>query len=80
MTKTSDIGDVVVMRSPHESLSTEATRVAKLLPKFISGREGGKAVSVWYTLSVNLKFYKTNRGFVYNKVEQMLEFPGGKKH
>ena len=50
-----EIGEVKVLRSVDEEVDAEAVRVIKSLPKFIPGRQDGKAVSVWYTLPVSFK-------------------------
>ncbi|WP_116495448.1 M56 family metallopeptidase [Balneicella halophila] len=55
VTKTGDVGDVQVLRSPHELLSNEAIRVVKLLPKFKPGMQRGQAVDVWYQMPVRFE-------------------------
>ena len=49
------IEDVVVVSSIHPSLDKEAVRVIKLMPKWIPGKQRGKAVRVKFTLPVNFK-------------------------
>ena len=53
--KTGEIGEVKVVRSVDKDLDDEAVRIVKTLPKFIPGRQNGRAVSVWYTLPVTFK-------------------------
>jgi serpin B len=53
--KTGEIGEVKVVRSVDKDLDEEAVRIVKTLPKFIPGRQNGRAVSVWYTLPVTFK-------------------------
>ena len=50
-----EIGEVKVLRSVDEEVDAEAVRVIKSLPKFIPGRQDGKAVAVWYTLPISFK-------------------------
>ena len=50
-----EIGEIKVLRSVDEELDAEAVRVIKSLPKFIPGRQDGKAVAVWYTLPISFK-------------------------
>ena len=40
------------MRSPHDELTKEAIRVVKLMPKWLPGKQNGKAVRVKYVLPV----------------------------
>ena len=53
--KTGEIGEVKVVRSVDKDLDEEAVRIVKTLPKFIPGRQNGRAVAVWYTLPVTFK-------------------------
>ena len=53
--KTGEIGEVKVVRSVDKDLDKEAVRIIKTLPKFIPGRQNGRAVAVWYTLPVTFK-------------------------
>ena len=53
--ETGQVCDVQVARSVNEELDAEAIRVCKLLPKFIPGRQDGKAVAVWYNLPISFK-------------------------
>ena len=44
------ITDIKCMRSPHDDLTEEAIRVVKLMPKWLPGKQNGKAVRVKYVL------------------------------
>ena len=46
------ITDIKCMRSPHDDLTKEAIRVVKLMPKWLPGKQNGKAVRVKYVLPV----------------------------
>ena len=46
------VGEVIVQKSLEKHCDEEAVRVVKSLPRFIPGKQQGKAVSVWYTLPV----------------------------
>lgn len=50
--KDGDIDRVSVVTPVNKDLDREAVRVVELFPKFTPGRENGKAVNVWYTVSV----------------------------
>ena len=46
------IGKVQIIKSLEPHCDAEAKRVVKTLPRFIPGRQGGKAVRVWYSLPI----------------------------
>ena len=46
------VGEVIVQKSLEKHCDEEAVRVVKALPRFIPGKQQGKAVRVWYTLPV----------------------------
>ena len=46
------VRDVIIMKSLEKHCDEEAKRVVKSLPRFIPGKQQGKAVRVWYTLPV----------------------------
>ncbi len=46
------VGQVQTIKSLEPHCDAEAKRVVKSLPRFIPGRQGGKAVRVWYTLPI----------------------------
>ena len=49
------IGDVQVVRSLESHCDAEAKRVVKSLPRFVPGKQQGKAVRVWYTLPIRFQ-------------------------
>ena len=49
------ITDVKVVRAVDPALDREAVRVIKSMPKWIPGKQNGKAVRVKYTVPVNFK-------------------------
>lgn len=50
-----DITGITVLRSPDPTLSDEAIRVVKAMPKWIPGRQGGHPVRVRFTLPIDFK-------------------------
>ena len=46
------VGEVIVQKSLEKHCDEEAVRVVKSLPRFMPGKQQGKAVRVWYTLPV----------------------------
>ena len=46
------VGQVQTIKSLEPHCDAEAKRVVKSLPRFIPGKQGGKAVRVWYTLPI----------------------------
>lgn len=46
------VGDVQVLKPLHKSCDQEAIRVVKSLPRFIPGKQQGKAVPVWFTFPI----------------------------
>ena len=46
------VGQVQIIKSLESHCDAEAKRVVKTLPRFIPGKQGGKAVRVWYTLPI----------------------------
>ncbi len=55
VTSTGEIDKVSVIRGVDPILDKEAIRVVKLLPKWIPGKQRGKAVNVWYTVPIEFK-------------------------
>ena len=53
--KDGSIRDPKVLKSVDPSLDKEALRVVKAMPRWIPGRQDGKAVSVYYTLPVTFQ-------------------------
>lgn len=52
VSRTGDIMDIQVLRGVDASLNREALRVVQLMPKWIPGKQKGRAVSVYFTLPV----------------------------
>lgn len=46
------ITNISILRSPHESLSDEAIRVMKLMPKWKPGKQNGKPVRVQFNMPI----------------------------
>ncbi len=55
VTKTGNVGKIMVVRGGHPDLDKEVVRVVRTLPKFIPGKIDGKAVNVWYTLPIQFR-------------------------
>jgi protein TonB len=55
VTSRGTVGKIKVARKIDVLLDKEAVRVVKSLPKFKPGKQGGKAVNVWYTVPINFK-------------------------
>ncbi len=53
--KDGSIGNLSVLQSPDRSLSDEATRVIKGMPKWIPGMLNGKPVNVYYVVPVHFR-------------------------
>ena len=49
------IGEVQVVKSLESHCDAEAKRVVKSLPRFVPGKQQGKAVRVWYTLPIRFQ-------------------------
>jgi TonB family protein len=52
------IDNVRILRGVSESLDNEAIRIVKAMPKWIPGRQNGKAVNVYFTLPIDFKLQK----------------------
>ena len=50
------VTDVQVVQSVHPALDKEAMRVVKNMPKWIPGKQDGKAVQVKYSLPINFYY------------------------
>ncbi len=53
--KDGSIDEIRIMRSVHEEMNKEIIRLIKMMPKWIPGRQRGKAVDVAYNLPVRIK-------------------------
>ena len=51
----SSISDIEILRSLDPLFDAEAIRVIKTFPKFIPGKQNGKAVNCWYTIPITFK-------------------------
>ena len=49
------IGKIEITKSLEPHCDAEAKRVVKSFPRFISGKQGGKAVRVWYCLPIRFQ-------------------------
>lgn len=58
VSKDGSISDVKVVRSLDPSCDKEAQRVVRSMPKWIPGKQNGRAVAVYYTLPVLFKLQK----------------------
>ena len=56
------IGDVQIIRSLESHCDAEAKRVVRSLPRFIPGRQGGKAVRVWSSLPIRFQLPEATPG------------------
>lgn len=52
VTKSGKVGEVQLVRGVDPLLDNEAIRVVKKMPKFKPGMQGGRTVSVWFSLPV----------------------------
>ncbi len=50
-----------VLKGVHPLLDAEASRVVDMLSGFKPGKQGGKAVPVWYMVPVNFNLPETNQ-------------------
>ncbi len=55
VSRTGDISNVEVLRGVDPSLDREAVRVVQSMPKWIPGRQRGRAVPVYFTLPVHFR-------------------------
>ncbi len=55
VSKTGEISDVTVVRQLDPSCDKEAVRVVKSMPKWIPGKQNGRAVSAYFTLPVTFR-------------------------
>jgi len=52
------IENIEIKRSLSPSHDAEAIRVIKMMPKWIPGKQNGRAVNCWYTLPIDFYFLK----------------------
>ncbi len=55
VSKTGNIENIQVLRSPDPSLEQEAIRVVKSMPKWVPGEKNGENVSVYFTLPITFR-------------------------
>jgi protein TonB len=55
VSKTGEIGNIQVLRSPDPSLEKEAIRVVKSMPQWVPGKQNGVSVPVYFTLPVTFR-------------------------
>ena len=60
---TGDITDIEVIRGVYPSLDEEVVRIVKAMPKWIPGKQNGKAVDVYYTLPLIFKISGSKKIF-----------------
>ena len=88
VTKDGTITDLIVLRKVDPLLDAEAIRVINLMPKWIPGEHGGKAVRTKFTLPILFRVKselkapattpsKDSEDQVFVVVEKMPQFPGG---
>ncbi|SHF39435.1 M56 family metallopeptidase [Dysgonomonas macrotermitis] len=58
VSKTGKVSDVEVIRSLSEDCDAEAVRVVNMMPDWTPGEQGGKKVSVYYTLPIQYALQK----------------------
>jgi periplasmic protein TonB len=52
VTSKGGVAMISTLKSVNSELDAEAMRVVSILPKFIPGKQGGKAVPVWYMVPI----------------------------
>ncbi|SCD19813.1 TonB family protein [Proteiniphilum saccharofermentans] len=57
VSKTGDISNIQIFRGVDTSLDSEAVRVVQAMPKWIPGKQKGKAVAVYFTLPVEFRLH-----------------------
>jgi protein TonB len=58
VTKTGAVNRVSILRGVSPEIDSEALRVVSSLPTFSPGKQGGKAVDVWYMVPITFKLAK----------------------
>lgn len=89
--KEGNITNPILVRSVSPELDAEALRIISVMPKWKPGMQRGKAVSVKYTVPISFNLNNEvkqelpisetlpNGEVIYNKPDQMPEFPDGVK-
>lgn len=55
VTAQGELVNAEIVSSPHNSLSKEALRIVSLMPRWTPGKQGGKAVNAYYTLTLTFR-------------------------
>ncbi len=55
--KDGTVSQAKIARGVHPLLDNEALRLVGLLPKFFPGKQGGKAIEVWYTMPIKFSLH-----------------------
>lgn len=55
------ISNIKPLRDPGAGLANEAIRIVRSMPRWIPGKQGGKAVAVKYTLPIRFRLSKPNK-------------------
>jgi TonB family protein len=80
------VKDAQIIRSVYPDLDAEAMRVIGLLPKWTPGLQGGKPVSVYYTIPITFalgpspqmpRFFVSGPDTIYLITDNKAMFPGG---
>lgn len=58
VSKNGEVGSVEVIRSLDPSCDKEASRVVRMMPKWIPGRQNGRSVPVYYTIPIVFRLQK----------------------
>ncbi|MBN9301479.1 MAG: hypothetical protein BGO84_04285 [Dysgonomonas sp. 37-18] len=67
---TGDITNIEVIRGVYPSLDEEVVRIVKAMPKWIPGKQNGKAVDVYYTLPLIFKISGSKKIFSEGKKDK----------
>ena len=77
--KDGSVANTEVVRSVGGGCDEEAIRVVSSMPNWIPGKQNGKTVKVSYNLPINFVIDDKEEDQVFTVVEDMPEFPGGRK-
>ena len=62
VTNTGSVNRISILRGVNHELDAEAVRVVSELPRFTPGKQGGKAVNVWYMVPITFALSQKNTG------------------
>ena len=62
VTKTGSVNRISILKGVNYELDAEAVRVVSELPQFTPGKQGGKAVNVWYMVPITFALGQKNTG------------------